>query len=112
LNPPWGATLSEYVALAPGEIVIDCGEPEATLIVKSAPVPETGTTCGLPPALSAIDIVPLSGPPCVGAKVTWMAQCAKAGTLDPQSFVSWKEALAEMPVMFSGVPPEFVRVTV
>jgi hypothetical protein len=48
----------------------------------------------------------------VGANLTWIAQVAADAILGPQLFVSLKLALAEMLVIFSGKPPEFISVTV
>src|SRR5947208_8372569 len=44
----------------------------------AVPFPLSGTVCGLPPALSATDSVPVRAPEAVGVKVTLMEQLAPA----------------------------------
>jgi len=111
LYPPSGVRLRAYTALPPGETAAD-DEPDARPIVKSAPVPERATFCGLPLALSKIEAAPVIGPPAVGPKLSWMVQIAPATTVDPQLLLVWlKLALTEIPVMLNGPFPELVNVT-
>lgn len=48
--------------------------PEAIEIVKSNPLPASGTTCGLFPALSEMFIVAVREPPACGVNVTVIVQ--------------------------------------
>jgi hypothetical protein len=81
----------------------------AVLVV---PVPVRETVCGLPLALSVIEMVPSSMPVVLGEKVTLMVQFDPVPTADPQLLVSAKFALAAISAMFSEAVPEFVSVTV
>jgi hypothetical protein len=78
--------------------------------VAAMPVPPRLTVCGLPVALSVMEIVPVSAPSAVGVNVTLMAQFAPAARLEPQLLVCAKLALAEMLVMLKLAVPPFVSV--
>jgi hypothetical protein len=62
-------------------------DPCATAMLKSVPVPERATVCGLPAALSVIVTIADRAPVAVGVKVTAIVQVAPAATLVPQAFV-------------------------
>lgn len=74
------------------------------------PVPLRETVCGLPVALSVIEIVPFKLPVVLGAKVTLIAQFAPDARAESQLLVSSKFALAAMFVMLSVAVPEFLSV--
>ena len=79
-----------------------------------APVPERVMACGLPPALSTIEIEPLTVPVAVGVKVTLMVQVPAAASvagLTGQVLICPYCALAAMLVMVRAPVPEFVSVT-
>ena len=67
VNPLTAATVTLKVVESVERTVREEGE---ALTVKSVPVPESGTDCGLPLALSLMDRVPLCVPVVVGVKVT------------------------------------------
>jgi hypothetical protein len=50
------------------------------------PVPESGTVCGLPGALSVIEMFPVRAPTWVGVKVTLITQLFPAAKVLPQDF--------------------------
>jgi hypothetical protein len=93
--------------------------PKATLdgemlTADAVPVPESGTVCGLPAALSATARVADRFPVAAGLKLTLMVQLALAATLDPQLLV-WEKSPALVPeiVMLETVKaalPELLRV--
>ena len=75
--------------------------PKLRLVVErltEVPVPVSATFCGLPPPLSVIDTEAARVPMARGAKLTLMAQLARAATLLPQVFVCVKSPLF-VPVM-------------
>lgn len=80
-------------------------EEKETAGVVCAPVPVTGTTCGLPAALSLTVTVPLALPETEGVKVTLMVQLAPAATVAPQLFVCAKFALAAILEIVSAAVP-------
>src|SRR5205823_1091657 len=88
-NPLWvpGVPLRERLKLAvwPAITVAVVEDPVAGATVKSVPVPESATVCGLPGALSVIVSVPMREPSAVGVNVTLTAQLAPAATLGPQA---------------------------
>ena len=67
VNPLTAPTVTLKVVESVERTVREEGEAETE---KSVPVPESGTDCGLPLALSAMDSVPLCVPVAVGVKVT------------------------------------------
>ena len=62
-------------------------DPCAAVMLKSVPVPESATVCGLPAALSVIVTIADRAPTAVGVKVIMIVQFAPAATLVPQAFV-------------------------
>src|SRR4029079_11159601 len=52
------------------------------------PLPVNGTACGLPGALSAIEIVAFLLPPVAGARMTLMLQLVEGASVPTQLFVS------------------------
>ena len=75
-------------------------------------MPESATVCEPAGALSVTVMVPVSGPPAVGVKVTLMAQFAPTATDPPQVLVCAKLALAATVVIASVAEPLLARVTV
>jgi len=76
------------------------------------PVPVRETVCGLPVALSATEIVPVTVPFATGVKVTEMLHEAPAAMVGVQVVVSAKPALALMLEMVRLAAPVLVRVIV
>jgi hypothetical protein len=79
------------------------------------PVPESGTLCAPPGAVSEKLRLALSDAPTLGINVTLTVQLAPGATIEPQPFVMGKSA-AFVPVtvtllMVRDTVPEFVRVT-
>ena len=86
--------LPEFVKVtATGELETPTGMfPKATEVgendaVDPSPVPESATVCGVPTALSAIEIVPGWLPVAVGLKLTEMVQLALTARVAPQVVV-------------------------
>lgn len=80
-------------------------------MVIFAPVPVSGTICGLPVALSVIVREPLSGPVMVGTNLTVIEQWAPATSEVPQPFDCVKSPLATMLVNVRVEVPVLVSVT-
>src|SRR5437588_788945 len=85
----------------------------------AVPFPLSVMICGLPPALSATDSVPVRGPEAVGVKVTLMVQfppAAKVAVFMGQALASWlvaPQSLHAVPALLSSaLAPVFVSVTV
>jgi hypothetical protein len=81
-------------------------------IEKSGPVPVNATTCGLPVALSVMEIEALRVPIPVGVKLTRIWQLAPTATEEPQVLVCAKSpafapAIAT-PVTVKVIVPVFV----
>jgi hypothetical protein len=110
LKPAIGLTAIVYVAVEPGVTV--CVD-EEEVNEKSSPEPLSGIVCGLPPALSAMLSVPLTGPLLAGSKKTPIAQLDPAARLPPQALSTPKSLeLVVTLVMVRGALPGFVAVTV
>jgi hypothetical protein len=73
------------------------------------PIPFNATFCGLPAALSVIEIEPVSVPIVVGVKVTLIVQLEPGLTLLPHVFVWANGLLAAMLVIFRIPRPVLVR---
>lgn len=88
--------------------------------VKSIPVPESKTVCGLPAALSVIESVAIRLPVATGVNVRLTTQFAPTGTDElPVQVLLLAMAKSAMfaplratPVMLSAEPPELVTITV
>ena len=87
--------------------------------MKFQPVPDKGTVCGLPPALSLIVRVPDLAPTAMGAKVTLIVQFTPAakvagltGQADAPVLVSAKSPEAAIELIVRAAVPLFVRVTI
>jgi len=83
-------------------------------VAGRAPVPVSGTFCGLLVASSLIVRFPVRVPSCVGVKVTLTMQLIPAAKVLPQGFVlvaSAKSPLVAMLLMFSTAVPVFETVT-
>src|SRR5437764_7450245 len=85
----------------------------------AVPLPVSATVCGLPPALSTTDSVPVRAPETVGVKVTSMVQFAPAANvagLVGQAFapelVAAKSPETPNELMVKAAVPVFVSVTV
>src|SRR5205823_1019322 len=72
----------------------------------AVPFPLGGTVCGLPPALSATDSVPVRAPEAVGVKVTLMEQLA------PAAKVAGLVGQALAPVLFAPTLPDALPVLI
>ena len=93
-------------------------EPGANWIpAVPVPVPETVMVCGLPVALSAMEMVPLRAPSAVGVKPRVTVQlppAAKVAVLNGQLLLSVKllvSGVNPIDVMVRGRLPVFRRVT-
>jgi hypothetical protein len=73
------------------------------------PRPESGTVCGLPGALSVIEIEAVRNPCAVGENVTLMRQLAPAATVGGQ-LLDWAKSPSSGPVMVMPVMPAADRV--
>src|SRR5207237_1230355 len=85
----------------------------------AVPLPVSATVCGLPPALSATDSVPVRAPEAVGVKVTLRSEVRRAGKdagLVGQAFepvlVGAKSPEAAKEMMVKAAVPVFVSVIV
>ncbi len=96
LNPPSGATESVNVVEPPALTVAEGWLGET---VKSWPVPESGTLCGLPGDVSVMTSVPMRVPPAVGVNVTDGLQLAPGG----KGVVQLLLATAKSPVAITPV---------
>lgn len=115
LKPPNGVIVTLKVVLFP----LCTGTEVVAASVKSQPVPERGTVCGLPPALSVIVSVPLRAPTAVGANVTLIVQLVPAANVAGLTghalapvLVSAKSPDAAIELMVNAPVPVFVSVTV
>ena len=84
-------------------------------VIAAVSVPVRGIACGLPVALSLMEIEALRAPDPAGVNVTLMVQLALAATLAPQVLV-WVKSPLLLPVtvielMVSVVAPVFFNVT-
>src|ERR1700722_9258969 len=77
----------------------------------SAPVPVRDTVCGLPVALSEIEMVPVRVPAAVGTNLTVIVQTDPEFSEVPQVFVCVKSPLDTMLVRLSVAAPVLVRFT-
>jgi hypothetical protein len=57
-------------------------------VACAVPLPESGTDCGLPAALSVIVILPVRDPSWVGVNVTLITQLFPAASVLPQDFAA------------------------
>ena len=88
-----------------------------TVMDVAIPVPESGTVCGLPGALSANDRLALSAVANDGVKVTETVQVPAAASVVVHVLEEIKKSAALVPVtvmleIFSAAVPVFVRVVV
>jgi hypothetical protein len=82
-------------------------------VAWAAPVPESGTVCGLFAALSVIVRLPVSGPSWVGVKVTLIVQLFPAASVLPQVVLFLaKSPLVAMLLMSSVTVATFLTVTI
>jgi len=97
------------VAVAPAATVADPDCPDGIASPRLMPVPETGTACGLPEALSVTVTLAFRIPVAFGSKTTLMVQFAPAASVFPQVFVC-KNSLAcgpetaTSPILSCAVP--------
>ncbi len=118
LKPPKLVAAMVYVAVAPGLTVCDEEEPDGTASAKSWPVALRASVCGLPPALSVNESVPVAGPPAVGVKVTATMQDPDTATGLEVEHVVPDVAMAKGPETATGAVkvrlalPVLVTVTV
>lgn len=97
-----------YDAVCPG-VTVDDGDVAEKL--KSIPVPESGTVCGLTGALSEIVSVPVRAPATEGSKKTLIVQPTPGATVVVQPFVAANSVAVLTPIIVSGASPVLVRVT-
>ena len=71
----------------------------------ATPAPVSDTVCGLPPALSAIERVPLKSPTLGGVNVTFIMQLAPAATLELHVLVWPKSPVVVMFEILSVAEP-------
>ena len=76
-----------------------------------APMPVRVTVCGLPWALSVMEMEPVAGPAVVGLKVTLIVQLALGFSVGPQVLVWVNGPVATMLVRFRLSTPLLLRVT-
>ena len=81
------------------------------LTAGAVPVPVNGIVCGLPLALSVIEIEPVRDPVAAGVNFTEIVQVPATVTEAPQVLVWLKSPLAAMLVIVSAADPVFVSVT-
>jgi hypothetical protein len=84
----------------------------ATPGVRTTPVPDNGTVCGLPGASLVMVSVPLRGPAAVGVNVTVMLHEALGETGATHPLALLKSPVIVSRLMFSGALPELLIVTV
>jgi len=94
LKPPDPATDNINVVDWPDVTLADGGAAEIAKLgeVPVTPLPDSGTCCGEPPALSVITICPEREPVCPGVNTTEIEQLAPAATLPAQLLVCEKSA--------------------
>jgi len=80
----------------------------ATPGVRTTPVPDSGTVCGLPGASLVIVSAPLRGPAAVGVNVTVMEHDAVGAIGPTHPFTLVKSPVAVTRLMFSGALPELL----
>jgi hypothetical protein len=80
-------------------------DPCVAAALKSVPVPERATVCGLPVALSVIVTIADRAPAAVGVKVTYTLQTEFGATAAPQLLVCAKSPAVVIPVICMGVLP-------
>jgi len=120
------AALPEFVSVTvcAGLAVFSASEPNVSEVgasvtagaVAAAPVPVSGTVCGLPVALSPTETAALRAPVAVGLNVTLIVQFAFAASDAGHAFVSAKSPgfapVSVTPEIVSAAVPEFVSVIV
>lgn len=89
LNPLAGVTVIVVVPDEPAVKVIEAGlaATEKSLCAATAPVAVSDILCGLPLALSAMEMEAVRVPVLVGVKVTLIVQLLPAATIEPQLLV-------------------------
>jgi hypothetical protein len=95
----------------PGATDAEVEEPLAAPRLKSPPVPDNATVCGLPAALSVKLRVPVRVPAAEGLKVTLTVQLALTARLAPQLELAEKSPLAAMLLTLRVAWPVFLSVT-
>src|SRR2546429_38659 len=118
LNPPIGVMVTVNVRVFPAFTFSVAAGPVNPKSGAAVPFPLSVMICGLPPALSVTDSVPVRAPEAVGVKVTLMVQFAPAATaaglvgqaLAPVLVAANSLKAAEASII-NAVAPLFVRVT-
>ena len=109
------ARVDAGVQVKPGQHGGNCGGHCCPLAAQlgpdKLPVPVRSTTCGLPVALSVMEMVPLRFPAAVGSKVTSIVQFAPTAIIESQSSVSPKFVLASILVIRKDAVPELATLT-
>src|SRR5436853_172177 len=119
LNPPIGVMVTVNVRVFPAFTFSVAAGPVNPKSGAAVPFPLSVMICGLPPALSASDSVPVRAPEAVGVKVTLMVQfapAAKVAGLVGQALapvlVAAKSPEAANELIVKAAVPVFVSVTV
>src|SRR5437016_2990337 len=100
LNPPIGVMVTVNVRVFPAGSFAVAARPVDPHTGAAVPFPLSVMICGLPPALSASDSVPVRAPEAVGVKVTLMVQFA------PAAKVAGLVGQALAPVLVAAKSPE------
>src|SRR5437660_1834353 len=119
LNPPIGVMVTVNVRVFPAFTFSVAAGPVNPKSGAAVPFPLSVMICGLPPALSVTDSVPVRAPEAVGVKVTLMVQfapAAKVAGLVGQALapvlVAAKSPEAANELIVKAAAPVFVSVTV
>src|SRR5207302_960993 len=119
LNPPIGVMVTVNVRVFPAFTFSVAAGPVNPKSGAAVPFPLSVMICGLPPALSVTDSVPVRAPEAVGVKVTLMVQfapAAKVAGLVGQALapvlVAAKSPEAANELIVKAAVPVFVSVTV
>src|SRR5437667_464659 len=100
LNPPIGVMVTVNVSVFPACTFAVAAGPVNPKSGAAVPFPLSVMICGLPPALSVTDSVPVRAPEAVGVKVTLMVQFA------PAAKVAGLVGQALAPVLVAAKSPE------
>src|SRR5205823_4235683 len=119
LSPPVGVMVTVNMRVFPAFTFWVPAGPVNAKSGAAVPFPLSASVCGLPPALSATDSVPVRAPEAVGVKVTLMEQlapAAKVAGLVGQAFapvlVAAKSPEAAKELIVKAAVPVLVNVTV
>src|SRR5205823_3788443 len=103
LSPPVGFMVTVNMSVFPDFTFWVPAGPVNAKSGAAVPFPLSASVCGLPPALSATDSVPVRAPEAVGVKVTLMEQLA------PAAKVAGLVGQAFAPVLVAAKSPEAAK---